>query len=116
MPWATTAASVIGSSRAISRGEKAETPNAAAAVRRMPTAWVTDPPGSSAKTSGVGNAVTSPPEPEPTAAAAATDSAMAMTNLERMSATRRSRSLRLAPLVAGHRRVANTNGAIATTM
>ena len=37
------AASVIGSSRATSSGENAATPNAAAAVSRMPTAWVTDP-------------------------------------------------------------------------
>ncbi len=115
-PWATTAASVIGSSRAMSSGEKAATPNAAAAVRRMPTAWVTDPPGSSANTSGSGRAVTSPPEPVPTAAAAATARATAMTSLERISAQSSSSSLRVAPRVAGHSRVANTSGARATTM
>jgi hypothetical protein len=49
----------------MSNGENADTPNAAAAVSRMPTAWVTDPPGSSAKTSGSGSAVTSPPTPVP---------------------------------------------------
>ena len=51
-PWATTAASVSGSSRATSSGENAATPNAQAAASRIPTAWVTDPPGSSANTSG----------------------------------------------------------------
>ena len=82
----------------------------------MPTAWVTDPPGSSANTSGDARAVTSPPDPVPTAAAAATPRAIAITNFERINATSRSNSLRLAPLVAGQSRDAKTNGASATTM
>lgn len=68
----------------------------------MPTAWVTEPPGSSANTSGVGSDVTSPPEPDPTAAAAATASATAMTSFETINAQSSSSKRRAAPLVAGH--------------
>ena len=115
-PWATAASSASGSSLATKNGMKAATPNAAVAASRIPTACVTEPPGSSAKTSGSGRDVTSPPDPVPTAAAAATDSATAIASLARISPHRSLRSFWPTPLRAGQSWAANTSGASATTM
>jgi len=115
IPWATKAPSAIGISFITISGLNAATPNTAPPARRSPIAWVTDPPGSSATTSGAGIDVTSPPEPTPSRAAAPTANATAITSFEMINAPSSCNSFLLTPCIAGHTMVANTNGANATT-